>query len=292
MYQCTNYYESIGLKMKLDKQQNNRNIQNMLRNYIYFLSAIVFFGFYCVFIEPNMLTLNHYTIQNEQLQNIKIVFVSDFHVSSSDKKRLDKIIQKINAEKPDIVLSVGDYVNGHKHDSTMPIEDIAKSLAQIKSKYGFYTTLGNHDGWYGNDRIKQAFEQNGITVLANGNTGVNISDKMIYIAGVEDLGTGKPDIKKAVNNTLSPVILLTHNPDIFPDVPDFVTLTLAGHTHGGQIRIPFFGPIKTYSKYGAKYAYGYIAENNKQMIVTKGIGTSILPIRFNCMPEIVIIDFK
>ena len=86
--------------------------------------------------------------------------------------------------------------------------------------------------------------------------------------------------------------MLTHTPDMFPKVPDDVNLTLAGHTHGGQIRIPFLGPIFTASIHRDKYSKGFIEENEKKMIVTTGIGVSILPIRFNCPPEIVVIEFE
>ena len=87
-------------------------------------------------------------------------------------------------------------------------------------------------------------------------------------------------------------ILLSHTPDIFPKVPNTVMLTLAGHTHGGQIVFPGTEPLLVPSAYGKKYAYGLISENNKSMFISKGLGSSILPLRFNCKPEIVVIEFK
>ena len=247
---------------------------------------------YSFFVEPNRLDLNKYVIQDSQLKGVKIVFASDFHVKPYGQKRLDKIVDMINAENPDLVLSVGDFVCGHMHHSTMPIEDIAKTLGKVKAKYGFYTTLGNHDAWYGNDEVQKALEQNRIKVLGNENIKLNVNGKTLYIAGVEDLMTGKPNVYEALNNTKRPVVMLTHTPDMFPKVPDDVNLTLAGHTHGGQIRIPFLGPIFTASSHRDKYSKGFIEENGKKMIVTTGIGVSILPIRFNCPPEIVVIEFE
>ena len=128
--------------------------------------------------------------------------------------------------------------------------------------------------------------------MANSNVEVNAGGKEIYIAGVEDKATRTPEIYKALDGAKNPVILLTHSPDIFPKVPKEVNLTLSGHVHGGQVRLPLLGAIIVPSKYGDKYSYGLIKEDNKKMIVTSGIGTSILNVRFNCIPEIVVIEFE
>jgi len=263
-----------------------------LWNKILFLLIIFAIGIYSLFIEPNKLEVNHYTIRDSELSGLKIIFASDFHFKPHQQKRLETVVNLINAENPDLVLSVGDFVSGHNENMTMPIENIAKELGKVKSKYGFYTTLGNHDGWYGISGITKALETNGIKVLANKNTVVKTNNKIVYIAGAADLMTGKPNIYQALDGVKSPVILLTHTPDLFPEVPENVNLTLAGHTHGGQIRIPLLGPIFTASNFGDKYTMGLIEEEGKKLITTKGIGTSILPLRFNCIPEIIVIEFK
>ncbi len=258
-----------------------------------FFGIIILIILYSLFIEPNRLKVNHYVIQDMQLKGLKIVFASDFHIKSNQQERLNKIIKLINAENPDLVLSVGDFVYGHNENKTMSIENIAKELGKVQSKYGFYTTLGNHDGWYGTERITEALQENGIVVLENENVLIQVKDKTLYIAGVEDLMTGNPDIYKAFNKAKTPIIFLTHTPDIFPELSEFANITLAGHTHGGQVRFPLLGPICTASKYGDEYSHGLIVlANGNKIITTKGIGTSILPIRFNCVPEIVVIDFE
>lgn len=243
-------------------------------------------------VEPNLLVVKKYDIKNADLKGLKIVFVADFHTKTNQEEQLKKVIKKINAQNPDLILSAGDFVNGHNSQSTLPIEKIAKNLATLKSKYGIYTVLGNHDWWQDGEKITKELEKNNIKVLANSNSKIKWGAKTIYIAGVEGLYTRTPDIKKALNSINSPVILLTHSPDVFPKVPQTVDLTLAGHTHGGQIRFPFFGALVVPSNFGEKYAQGLIKENNKIMIVTKGVGTSIFPIRFNCFPEIVLINFS
>ncbi len=170
-------------------------------NFIILIFLFIGLCYYSLFIEPDKLEVNHYALQDSELHGIKIVFASDFHIKPHQQKRLKKVVELINSENPDLVLSVGDYVSGHSKNMTMPIEDITKELSKVKSKYGFYTTLGNHDGWYGADFITKSLEDNGIKVLANENSSIKINNKTFYITGVEDLMTGKPDIYKALENT-------------------------------------------------------------------------------------------
>jgi predicted MPP superfamily phosphohydrolase len=114
----------------------------------------------------------------------------------------------------------------------------------------------------------------------------------LWLGGVSDLWEGVHDVARtlrAVPDTV-PVLLLTHNPDIFPTVPARVNLTLAGHTHGGQVRIPLYGPPIVPSRYGRRYAAGHVSENGRHLFVTTGTGTSILPVRFLVPPEIVVLE--
>lgn len=234
------------------------------------------------FIEPNLLIVKHYKI--EALKGRKIVFVSDFHISKYGKRRLKRIVKLINKQNPDIVLSGGDFIKGHDGKYTLPIEEQAEILKTLNAP--FITVLGNHDGWYDKKKVTGVLQESGFTVLENSNTEL----KDLYIAGVEDIQTGNPDINKALGGTKSPVILITHSPDIYYDVKKPVDLILAGHTHGGQVSFPPFGAPIVPSKYGSKFARRIIKETQNTMIITKGIGTSILPVRFCSMPEIVVIN--
>ena len=259
---------------------------------ILIIIGILLLIIYSFCIEPNMLTVKNYSVHDSQLSGLKIVLVGDFHIKPNQEDRLQKVVELINEQNPDIVLSVGDFVNGHEEDMTMPIADIVKQLKNIKSKYGFYTVLGNHDWWIDGEGITDTLISSGIKVLANSNTKVNINGKYIYIAGVEDKTTRTPEIYSALENTKNPVILLTHSPDVFPKIPSNINLTLSGHVHGGQVRLPLLGALIVPSDYGNKYSLGLIEEKGKKMIVTKGIGNSILNARFNCVPEIVVIEFE
>ena len=251
----------------------------------YFLIILIILIIYSVFIEPNILTVKRVAIKDDNLKGLKIVFASDFHLKPYDKFRLERIARKINAQNPDIILLGGDYVNGHKKGATLSIDKIANEFARLNSKYGTLAVMGNHDGWQGKKDVIEAFEAVGVTVLENENKDF----KEFSVAGVEDLQTGNPDVNKALSDIKNPVILLSHTPDIIDEIPSNVTLTLSGHTHGGQVVLK--SPMVVPSKYGAKYAYGLFDVHGAKLFVTRGLGTSILPLRFNCFPEIVVIEF-
>jgi len=261
------------------------------------LGKIIFIAFliiiWALFIEPNLLFVKKYTIYDSQLKGLKVVFAGDFHIGKNQQKRLEKIVAKINQQDADLILSIGDFVKGHEVKSTLRIEILAKVLSEAKSKYGFYTVLGNHDMWIYGKGIAKVLEDNGIKVLNNENISLNIDNKTLYIAGVEDMTTGHYSVNEALKDVDSPVILLSHQPDIYPKIKQKVNLILAGHTHGGQVRLPLIGALLIPSRYGKRFDKSFVEEkNNNKMIITKGLGTSILPVRFNCVPEIVVIEFK
>ena len=248
----------------------------------YFFILILILFIWSYFVEPNLIFIKHYKVQG--LNGKKIVFVSDFHIATHGRARLKRIVKKINKINPDLVLSGGDYIKGHTGKHTLDIEEQAKELAEIKAP--IISVLGNHDAWYDKYHVQKALEDNGITVLKNSNT----KFKDLYIAGVEDMQTSIPQVETALEGVESPVILISHTPDIYYDVKDKVDLILAGHVHGGQIRLPFFGALICPSKYGTKFSCGNFKETKNRMIVTRGLGTSILSLRFNDPPEIVVLE--
>lgn len=244
------------------------------------------------FIEPNIIVQKKYKFKNNDLKGCKFVLFSDIHIAPWQKKRLKRIVNKINKLNPDMVLSTGDFVSGYIPSKTLPIEDIGKELANIKSKYGTFAVLGNHDWWQNGAHIREILTQNKITVLENNSKNIEINNKMVSIAGIEDLQTRIPNPQKALKKTARTTILLTHNPDPFFEIKEKVFLTLAGHNHGGQVQLPFFGALIVPAKSGCKYANGRFTHNNNTLIVTKGLGNSILNVRFCCPPEIVLLEFE
>jgi uncharacterized protein len=173
----------------------------------------------------------------------------------------------------------------------VPPEQIAGELRALRSSAGVFAVLGNHDGWLDHDRVKRALEQNGIPVIEESAVRIETPAGPLWIAGISDLWTGVHDVHAALGSVKddAPVILLTHNPDVFPGVPARVSLTLAGHTHGGQVRLPFIGRPIVPSQFGQRYAAGHVIEDGRHLFVATGIGTSILPVRFRVPPDITVL---
>lgn len=108
---------------------------------------------YVSLIEPNILTVKHVTVTDARLKGLRIAFASDFHIKPWEKWRLERVVRKINAQNPDVILLGGDYVNGHKKGNTLDIKVIANVLGNLQSKYGTVAVMGNHDGWQGKKRL-------------------------------------------------------------------------------------------------------------------------------------------
>lgn len=245
---------------------------------------------WAVFIEPNLLTVTKYNITDKNLTALRVVLISDLHLKSNENKKAEKIVNKINKLNPDIVLITGDFLNGFDNvSSSMPEHEIAKNLERLETKYGVYSVLGNHD-YSSKQKLINELNNAGINVLQNDNR--YIKEKNLFIAGIDDDTTGYPDINKALENTNNPRILLMHSPDMYDTLNQKVNLVVAGHNHGGQVRLPILGPMFLPAKTGKKYAYGFINNGFKKMIVTRGIGTSIVRARFLCIPEIVVVEFE
>jgi predicted MPP superfamily phosphohydrolase len=174
----------------------------------------------------------------------------------------------------------------------VPPEDIAIELKNLHASVGIFAVLGNHDGWLDHDRVQAALERNRIRVIEETAVKLDTAAGAFWLAGISDVWTGRHDIPaalKSVTDDAAPIILLTHNPDVFPWVPARVGLTLAGHTHGGQVRLPLIGRPVVPSRFGQRFAAGHIVEGGRQMYVATGLGTSILPVRFRVPPAITIL---
>ena len=261
-----------------------------LIKYIVILGVILFTE--AVIYEPYSLKITSYDITNQQLSGLKIVFASDFHIASYkwEKWRLQKIVNTINEQNPDLVILGGDYVNRHSKTSTMAPQKIIEVIRNIKAPK--VAVLGNHDIYYGKNDIIKAFTNASIPVLNNRNIKLNLQNKEVYVAGVSDYDTDKPDVKKAFEGIHAPVIFVTHSPDIFISLEENFDIAFAGHTHGGQIVLPFLGALAINTNSGRKYTYGRFDKNDKTMIVSSGLGSSVIPVRFNNLPEIVVVSIR
>jgi uncharacterized protein len=228
---------------------------------------------------------------------LRIAVLTDLHVGSpfNGIDKLRTIVERTNDAKPDIICILGDLViQGVIGGRFVPPEAIAAELKQLRAPGGVFAVLGNHDGWLDHDRVQRALEQNGVRVLEERAEKLETPAGPVWIAGISDVWTGRHDIAAALSSVTDDgaVILLTHNPDVFPSMPDRVALTLAGHTHGGQVRLPFVGRPIVPSRFGQRFAAGLIVEGGKQMFVATGLGTSILPVRFRVPPAITVLTIE
>ena len=250
-------------------------------------------------IEPNRLVVNEVSLPITEVDarfgNLKVALISDLHVGSPwvDLKKLHDVVAKTNAVKPDLILLAGDFVaesviGGHFLDA----ESIAAELGNLSAPLGTFAVLGNHDWVYDGKRVTTALTSVGIHVIENGAVRINRDGKHIWLLGIADAWTRKPDFSKALADVTddAPVMAFTHNPDIFPNAPQRVLLMLAGHTHGGQVNLPFVGRLVVPSKYNQRYAIGHVIENGRHLYVSPGVGTSIFPVRFMVPPEITVLD--
>jgi hypothetical protein len=226
---------------------------------------------------------------------IRVAVLADPHVGSpwNGVAKLGRIVALTNGARPDLIMLAGDYVI---HDVIggrfVEPEEIGRRLGDLSAPMGVVGVLGNHDWWFDGARVRRSLEAAGITVLEDAALEVSSGDCRFWIAGVGDYWEARHDVAGALRSVPAgaPVLVLTHNPDIFPLVPDRVSLTVAGHTHGGQVYIPLVGRPIVPSRYGQRFAFGEIVEGGRHLFVCPGLGTSILPVRFLVPPEVSLLE--
>ena len=264
-------------------------------------------GAYGAGVEPHSLVVTHYALSPQSWprgRRLSITVIADLHAGGPDMTlaHIRKVVDTANLLRSDLVVLLGDYIATYDFPNTRVPDPLwAAELARIEARLGSWAVLGNHDWWYDLAGVRGALAEVGIPVLENRAVMVEDGGQRLWLAGLGDqrayrLGRGRYRGVDDLPGTLAqvrsddPVLLLAHEPDIFPRVPDRVALTLAGHTHGGQVRLPLIWPSFVPSKYGARYAYGHIIEGGRHMIVSGGLGTSFVPIRLGVPPEIVQIE--
>ena len=246
-------------------------------------------------IEPNRLVVRETRLALPRwpaaLDGLRLAVVADIHAGAPwiDDEKVERLVAEVNATRPDLVLLLGDFVilevlGGRP----VPPERTAERLAGLSAPLGVIAILGNHDWWYDGPRVRRALEGAGIPVLENAALRLERQGTPLWLVGLADLWTREPDVVGPMRDIPADeaVIVLTHSPDVFPRVPARVALTLAGHTHGGQVALPILGRLIVPSRFGQRYAIGRVEEDGRHLFVTPGIGTSIIPVRFGVPPEI------
>jgi predicted MPP superfamily phosphohydrolase len=234
---------------------------------------------------------------------LRIGVMTDLHAVEPwmPARRIGAIVERLNRYKPDIIVLLGDYVNALRlrfHTSLVPVGEWMAPLKELHAPLGVYAVLGNHDWWSGEaPLIRRSFEKAQIHVLENAAFRLRRGQDRFWIAGLGDQLAFRTRGADDLEGTLrqldddSPALLLAHEPYIFSEVPSRITLTLAGHTHGGQVYVPFVGRPAIPAQF-KDYAYGHVEEGGRHMIVSSGLGLSNMPVRFLVPPEIVLVTLS
>lgn len=220
---------------------------------------------------------------------LRLLLLSDIHVAGPDMppERLARIVGELNRLKPDLVLIAGDLVS-EKRTAThiYTAAEVVAPLAGLRAPLGVVVAPGNHDHWFKPDALRGEMEKLGLRVLQN----EAVRRGPLIVGGVDDDFSGHDDIAAtfaAMDRLGSGVpLLLTHSPDIVPDLPRPVAAVFAGHTHCGQIRFPVVGAISYVSRYGNRFACGDMVDGKQRVFVGAGLGTSIVPLRYLTPPDI------
>jgi predicted MPP superfamily phosphohydrolase len=228
-----------------------------------------------------------------ELDGLRVALISDLHTGAPhvDEGRIERLVAAVNERAPDLVLLLGDFVDPNvRGGSIVAPEAVAERLGALRARLGALAVLGNHDWRHGGERIAAALRAAGIPVLED--EAVDLG--AFYVAGLADARTRRPDVRVALRDVphSAPVLLLSHDPDMFPTVPERVALTVSGHTHGGQVAVPVLRRRVIPSRFGERYARGHIVEDGRHLFVTAGFGTSGWPVRLLAPAEVVILELR
>ncbi|RJY08338.1 metallophosphoesterase [Aurantiacibacter aquimixticola] len=223
---------------------------------------------------------------------VTVALISDIHVAGPDMppSRLARIVEQVNALEPDVVMIAGDLVS-EKRTAThiyAPAEVVAP-LGELRAPLGTVLVPGNHDHWFDWPALRAEAEAAGIRILQNEAAVIG----PLVVGGVDDAYTRRDDLSETLRQMRGLEggrLILTHSPDVTPQVPADISLVLAGHTHCGQIRFPLLGAPATMSRYGDRFACGVVEEGGKTVVTGAGLGTSLLPIRFGTRAEIWVVE--
>lgn len=272
--------------------------------------SVGYLAWHSVLIEPRRLSVERVLLRLDKLpanlDGLKIAFLSDLHLMPNGfgVEIAERAVLLANESDPDIVLLGGDLVHW-----CSAIPHLIPVLRRLKSRYGVFAVLGNHDHhcpwrfkrpapWGGKpfsvDEWKKALERADVKLLVNEAVRLKIKGEEIWLAGVDDAYTGRDDLARALRDVPENafVILLSHSPDIVDDQNiSRIALVLSGHTHGGQIVLPLLGPFLAPCRDKRRRAKGLTKIGETWLYVSRGISAG-LPLRFNCPPEVTVLTLK
>jgi uncharacterized protein len=273
-------------------------------------------GTYAFAIEPGfLLRTQYYALTPPNWTpglKLRLVLIADPHLCEPYMpiSRWKRILNLANGLQGDLILLLGDYVTGHRFiTARVPVAEAAEAAKVLTAPLGVFAITGNHDWWedqmaqklgHGPIEAERAFESVGIPVLENRAVQLTKEGLPFWLSGTSSSVAirksrstfeGRDDLPGTLAQITdeAPIIHLAHEPDLFTQIPPRVSLTLSGHTHGGQVRLMGWSPVVP-SQFGNRFAYGHIIEDGRHLIVSGGLGCSIAPVRVGVPPEIVVVD--
>jgi predicted MPP superfamily phosphohydrolase len=227
-----------------------------------------------------------------ELDGLRIAAIADHHVGSlMTPRRARKRLASLPRLHADLVVELGDITD---MDPRYQSEG-AKIVGECEAPLGTYAVAGNFDVRCGTDSLREELTKNAVTYLENEAARVSVEGADLWIVGVGDPWTGEADLEAALASVppAAPMILLSHSPDIIEEATARgIPLVLSGHLHGGQVVIPFAGPVVGMSKYGTRFAWGHFQMGSTQLIVSRGLAEEAIPLRLFCPPEIVLVTLR
>jgi predicted MPP superfamily phosphohydrolase len=237
-----------------------------------------------------------------------VVLISDIHIDHihMTHRRIGEVAKRVNALHPDIILLGGDYIGAadgmRRGDARLgshrPANDNAyeetslRAFDAFSASLGGYAIMGNHDCYWDCSRVREIQGQNHVHLLENAAFRIDRRNGPVWIVGIEDGQTQKPDFENAAKDVPSGVATLTlvHNPGLFDWASNHASLQLSGHTHAGQVRLPFIGAAVLMSRHTNDTVKGWTIRDGRILIVTRGLGESGLPVRFGAPPQIMLLN--
>jgi predicted MPP superfamily phosphohydrolase len=269
------------------------------------------FGGYAFAVEPRFrMVVTEWDLPTPKWRHekpLKIVILSDIHACEPwmPAGRIHAIVDAANLLYGDIILLPGDFTAGlgRLKLAPVPAPQWGRALAELSAPLGVHAVPGNHDWWTNIAEVTDTLAAAGVSIFQNRAERLG-GPQPFWLAGTDSTVAhrlpghgrfvGEDDLPGTLGQITddAPAILMAHEPDLFVDVPDRFAVTISGHTHGGQVRLPFLGRPIVPSAYGERFAYGHIREDGRDLIVSAGLGCSVLPVRFGVPPEITVVTLR
>jgi predicted MPP superfamily phosphohydrolase len=264
-------------------------------------------GTYAYAVEPRWLETNRHTVKLSKLPpafaGTRVVQLSDLHHNEFlGREYMQEVLEATMAEKPDLILITGDFVTGflgevksyRRKTGDFFLRELSEMLRKLKAPLGVWGCPGNHDFWYGYSTVKRFLRQSSVHLLRNEHVRLSRQSQSIVLVGLTDLWSEPIRWRHALRHTSRKEcrLAMMHNPDSFSQAVRFgLDFVMCGHTHGGQISLPFIGP-PILPIANRAFVQGWFHDGASQMYVNRGIGVIGIPIRFNARPEIAVFELQ